>query len=325
MKNIIPFTIAAALAASGISQAQGTPDPAFSKPSGYVTQDLIQGFNMLGINLQSSPVASGSFSTVGSGTASDSTKDFTALLAAGSIYILEVTGGSQAGAISEVVSWSGAELTTSDNMALSGIVATDSYVLRKAPTLEEVFGTSNSVLAKSNSVVNADVVWVANGPSQYIRYFQNNAGAWRNASNPGFAPNTPLIYLDGIFIQKKSAGTVSLTVTGEVKTQSVKAQIAQGFNLLGTVYPAGSTLQNIGLESVLVKSNSVVNADVVWLSDGAGGYTRYFLNNAGLWRNATTPGFAPDNVPITSGILIQKKSSGSEALVLVPPTFYSNL
>lgn len=319
---LIPITTLVALAASSSLHAQTA---AYSKPSGYVTQPIVQGFNMLGVNLVQPSVATGSFSGVSATQASDSANDFSLVLTAGASYILEIISGTQAGAITEVTSWSVGNLNTSDDLVAAGVQANDQYTLRKAPTLEEVFGTTNSALTKNNSVLNADVVWVANGASNYIRYFQNNTGAWRNATTPGLAPNTPLVYLDGIFIQRKLATPIEIVFTGEVQTRSVQTTVGQGFNLLSTVYPAGSTLQNIGLDTVLAKNNSVLNADVVWLANGAGGYTRYFLNNTGAWRNATVPALVTEPVPITSGILIQKKTVGSTPLLLTPPASYANL
>lgn len=321
MKTLIPLTALAALIATSSISAQ---TPAFSKPSGYVTQDIVQGFNPIGFTLQLGPTTSGSFTAVAESTVSDSTKDFSTVLVSGALYTLEVTNGSAVSQIIEIGSWSGANLNTAGNLLTAGAVPGDTYVLRKAATLEEIFGTTESVLAKNNAVNNADVVWVPDGAGNYTRFFQNAAGAWRNATTPSLAPNTPVVYLDAVFIQRKSATPVNLVLTGQVKTTPTKSAIIEGFNFISTIYPAGSTLQNIGLDTSLTKNNSVNNADVVWIPNGLGGYTRYFMNAAGTWRNATTPGLAPDNLAITTAIFIQRKSA-STSITLTPPSTYSNL
>jgi hypothetical protein len=321
MKTLIPLSALVALAASSSLFAQ---TPAFSKPSGYVTQTLVQGFNPIGFTLQLPPTTSGTLTAVGTSTVSDSTKDFSTLLTAGALYTLEIGSGTAANQIVEVGSGSGANLNTTGNLQLAGAVIGDSYVLRKAATLEEIFGTTTSVLTKNNSVNTADVVWVPDGLGGYIRYFQNAAGAWRNATTPGLAPNTPVVYVDAVFVQRKTSQSVNLTLTGQVKTTPSKSAIVQGFNFVSTIYPAGATLQNSGLAATLAKNNSVTNADVVWVPDGTGGYTRYFLNGSGVWRNATTPGLAVDPTPITTAIFVQRKV-GSASINLTPPSSYSNL
>lgn len=321
MKYLIPLTAIAAIASSVMVSAQ---TPAYTLPSGYVTQTLVQGFNPIGFTLQQAPTTSGTFTAVGTTSVSDSSKNFTTLLVAGATYTLEITSGNAINQVVEVASGSGSQLNTVDNLVAAGAVIGNDYVLRKAATLEEIFGTTNSVLTKSNAVLTADVVWIPNGTGGYIRYFQNAAGAWRNATVVGLAPNTPVIYLDAVFIERKSATPVDLVTTGQVKTKASKSAIVQGFNFVSTIYPVGATLQNIGLDSTLTKSNAVLTADVVWVPNGLGGYTRYFLNASGVWRNATVVGLAPDPLPITTAIFIQRKTAAT-SVTLTPPPLYSNL
>ena len=82
MKTLIPLTALVALVASNSLYAQ----PAYSKPSGYVTQTLSQGFNVFGFGLVPATTTTGSFTAVSSNSVADSTKDFGALLVAGATY-----------------------------------------------------------------------------------------------------------------------------------------------------------------------------------------------------------------------------------------------
>ena len=321
MKNLIPITLAATFVASGISSAQ---TPAYSKPSGYVTQPLIQGFNPVGFTLQQPITTSGTFTAVSASSTSDSTKNFTSLLVAGATYTLEITSGTAVNQVVEIVSFAGSQLNTVDNLVTAGALNGNSYAIRKASTLEEIFGTTDSVLTKNNSVNNADLVWIPNGSGGYTRYFQNAAGAWRNATSPSLAPNTPVIYLDAAFIQRRAATPVDLVTAGQVITRPSKSAILNGFNFISTVFPVGSTLQNVGLDGSLTRNNSVNNADIVWVPNGMGGYTRYFLNATGGWRNATNPGLVTTDVPITTAIFIQRKTTAT-SITLTPPPAYSSL
>ena len=114
MKTLIPLSALVALAASSSLFAQ---TPAFSKPSGYVTQTLVQGFNPIGFTLQLPPTTSGTLTAVGTSTVSDSTKDFSTLLTAGALYTLEIGSGTAANQIVEVGSGSGANVTINVSVA----------------------------------------------------------------------------------------------------------------------------------------------------------------------------------------------------------------
>ena len=322
MKNLIPLTAIAALVASGISSAQDST-PAYSKPSGYVTQNLEQGFNLIGLTLGPAAETSGTLTAVGATSVTDNGSDFSTNLTAGALYTIEITSGTVSGLVVEVGSWSGDILNTMDDLAASGVIVGDTYRLTKSPTLEEIFGTAASVLKKSNNSSLADILWVPNGSGSYIRYYQNNSGAWRNAAG-GAAPNTPLVFLDGIFLEKKDSGTVLLVMTGQVRVDSTIVTLGEGFNLVGTIFATGSTIQSSGLDATLKRSNNSSLADIVWIPTAPGVYTRYYVNNGGTWRNAAG-GAAPADLPITSAVFIERKDAGIIQVLLTPPAFYSSL
>ena len=316
MKNLIPITLAATFVASGISSAQ---TPAYSKPSGYVTQQLQTGFNLVGLTLHSAPSASGRITALSTTRLSDSSLNFVAQ--ASSIYLLEITSGLGAGLVQEIASTSISTGGINLVQAFPAVAVGDSYLLRKAPTLEETFGTTNSFLQKGATAGAADLIWVPNGSSGYDRYFLNTFDAWRNAAG-GAALNTPIVYLDGFFIQRKGAPT-SFTVTGQVKTNGVSLNITSGFNLVGSAYPVGSTLQNLGFDRTVQKGATAGASDLIWVPKSSGGYDRYFLNTFDAWRNAEG-GAATADLPITSAVFLQRKG-GSANLTLAPPSAYGSL
>ena len=319
MKNLIPITLAATLVASGISSAQ---TPAYSKPSGYVTQEIQPGFNLVGINLVNAPTVSGTLSAVNASSVVVGTTDLSALTV-GALYTLEVTSGVRSGTTVEFSQWSGSTITTVDNLSASGVLVGSNFLLRKAATLEEVFGTTGSVLTRNNNSDSADIIWIPNGSGGYNRFFLNTAGAWRNALG-GAAPNTPIVYLDGLFIQRKGATPVSVVTTGQVKTTLTSISLGTGFNLIGTIFPAGATLQSCGLDAVLARNNNSDSADIVWIPTGSGTYARYFVNGSGVWRN-TLGGAAAANLPLTSSVFVQRKGTGTISATLTPPSTYSSL
>jgi hypothetical protein len=125
-------------------------------------------------------------------------------------------------------------------------------------------------------------------------------------------------------VEKKDAGTVDFVNTGEVKLGGTNYVVSQGFNLIGTTFPAGSTLQNLGLEDDLKKAILAKDADIVWLPTGPGTYDRFFLNTAGAWRNAAG-GTAPVDHPMTSAAFIERKDAGEAAVDTTPPPSYGDL
>lgn len=317
MKTLIPLTALAALVASSSLPAQ---TPAFSKPSGYVTETLQPGFNLIGLTLHSSPLASGTLTEI---TPTAITVSSAISPTPGDFYILEINDGATAGGLQEVPASAitGNVINLTQDLGAMGVNIGDAFSLRKAPTLEEIFGTTNSVLKKAATPGVADLVWLPNGNGGYNRYFLNTLNAWRNAAG-GAAPNVPVVYADGFFVQRKDS-TVDLIITGQVKTTPTKISITPGFNLVGTSYPVGATLQNSGLDGVVKKAATPGVADLIWVPNGNGGYDRYFLNTLNAWRNAAG-GAAPDNVPLKSAIFLQRKDAAAN-INLTPPSSYSSL
>lgn len=334
MKPIIPFALLGALFAVGAASAATTT------PVGYTTQTLLQGFNATGLTLHPSAVASGDFElTAGFGTTlTDS--DTTFAPTAGRLYVLEITSGTLAGSIQEVpaASISGSTITTTQNLEALGLTDGTTYNLRLAPTLEEVFSTtplaSGGVLVASVLPSTADIVWVPTGVGgAYDKYFLSS-GAFRRltgTSTSVLAPNVPLVYADGMLIQKRTTAAASLTVTGEVKKTGTNMPIVQGFNLFSAVAPVGLTLRTAGIEDDITASLLTSTADIVWLQNPSTlAYEKYFRStaNGGEWRALSAPTVALNpavDPPMSSGFYVQRKASTSVTLDLKVPTSYSSL
>jgi len=338
MKTIIPLTALAAFAATAPIHAQ---NPVFSKPSGYVTTSLLQGFNLIGLNLQTPSLASGKFETVTATTLTDT--DVTNYApTSGRTYVLEITSGTIVGSIFEVPAASIAAnvitITTdpvTDLVAL-GLTTNDTYNLRIAPTLEEIFTTvplaqGGLLHAGANDGV-ADNIWLPDGEGGFVRYFL------RGGASPAFrladvgtplAPNVPIIYSDGIYVEKKTATEVDLTITGNVKTVGTTSVIAQGFNAVNIVAPVGLNLFNAGLEDDLQPGANIDVADALWVQLPDLNYKRYF-RRAGNWRDAIAPNTALTQVQLeaitlSGAVLIEKRGLTKSIVDLNVPTNFSDL
>lgn len=341
MKTLIPLTALVALAASSTAFAQ---TPAFSKPSGYTTQTLAQGLNLVGISLQTPSLASGKFETITSTTLTDSQITYAPI--SGRTYILEITSGTQSGSIFEVpaANLSGNTITVTTvpatDLTTLGLTTSDTYNLRVAPSLVDIFTTtpqaSGGVLRATVNVANSDIVWVPIAPGSFERYFLHTDGGYRRVTGTSsFVPvdgnSVPLIYADGVIVQKRQATAASLTIVGEVKLVGTNGVLTRGFNLVNVVAPAGLTLRTANLittPATLASAANVANSDVIWVQKPNLTYDRYYYHNTQGWRDAATNTNLPAQTdPVLSGaIYIQKRTTAVLApLRLAVPSSYSQL
>lgn len=328
MKTLIPPTALVVLFASSSAFAQ---TPAYSKPSGYTTQNLAaNSFNLVGINVQTPPVVAGTLTDVNGANLTDTDVDFTSTLDASRTYVLEIKSGpgTADGTVQDFASWTGNTITLPG--AISGITLGDSYSVRVAPTLGEVF-TGTSITAGFTSL-GADIVWIPNGSGGYAQYWKNSTN-WRqlvagNNSDP-LANDVSLLYIDGILVQKRASAS-SLVLTGEVKTTGSNTVISTGFNPISLVAPAGSTLFNCGLIGDLAAAFTALGSDVVWVPTGPNTYDKYALRAPapGTWYklNASDSFEASPaaDIELPPTILIQRRTAGKVITLDVPPS-YSDL
>jgi hypothetical protein len=321
MKSLLSQVLLVALAATATSFGQ---TEAKTKPVGYesITLNANQ-FNVVGLRLQGATVASGTLETIGTSSVTDNEGSFASILNAAKTYILEITSGTLSGLTVEATWTSGNVLNTPDNLQQAGIATGTSYNLRPALTLEEIFGTTNSVLTRGFNSASADIIWIPNGVGGYSRYFLHSTNVWRDAASNTNTPNVAVVYTDGLLIEKKGS-PATLTLSGEVKINGSTVPVVTGFNVISTIYPAGVELQNFGLEDDLQAGFNSASADIVWVPNGSGGYDRYFRHSTGVWRNAETNVNLPGPVSLGSAILLERKG-GATSLDVTPPSTYSNL
>jgi hypothetical protein len=321
------YTYSLLLAAAASGMALGA-ETAYTTPVGYTTTTLKQGFNNVGITVHSATKAAGDLEVISAGSVQDTSAGVnftTSLGATGVIHILEITSGPAVGVVSEISSWTTDTITTVDNLVTAGVVAGNTYRIRKAPTLEEIFTTNTTTgPLTAGTATTADLVYVPTGvPGQYTLYFLSGAGAFRSVSPAAAAPNVPLVYLDGLFVQRKAAGTKDLVVSGEVKPEKAAGKLVTGFNYLGTVFPVGSTVQNSGLENYLL-AGTATTADLIYVPTATPGqYTLVFRSGAGTWRTVSPAAVAP-TIDLTGAIFIERKGAAGPYAINAPSTWQLN-
>ncbi len=323
MKPFLPYSLLAAAAFCGAALGQ----TATTTPVGYTTQNLVANqFNLVGLNLHNSQLASGTISAVGASSVTVEGVDFDSLLTDGRTYVLEIHEGPQAGTVHEILTWNGDQLDTQEDLGTAGVEAGQSYSLRLAPTLEEIFGTgSDSVLTRALNANTADIVWLPDGTGGYDRYFIHSTGQVRIAGTTTPAPDVPVIYADGLIVQKRNAAA-ELVVSGEVKTSGTTNLAVPGFNILSTVAPVGLTLFTSGIAGDIAQALNPNTADIVWVQQPDATYKKYFRHSSGSWRDVDAPTVAlAEDVPLPSAVIIQRKGASPTAVSLDVPESYANL
>jgi len=326
----IKSLLALALLAPGALFAQTT---AKTTPVGYHTETLVSGqFNLVGMNVHSPVISSGVISAEAADKVTVAGVDFTALLTSGATYVLELPDGT----IQEITSWTATELSTPQD--ISGFItpATTTFKLRKAKTISEIFGATNTAGLQATDAFDseaADLVYVQNASAGFDRYFYSNlegAEGWFNASDFSGANDIPVVYTDSLLLLRRGATDLDVVFSGEVKKEPTSYALLGGqFNYLSTVYPAGITLANSGLATSLTPTDAFdsESADLVYIQNATAGYDRYFYSNlegAEGWFNASDFSTA-DTTPIKSGLIVLRRGAATTALLTPEASIYSTL
>ena len=315
MNRISSITFLAALAASGVVAGA----PAYTTPVGYTTETIKAGlYNVFGVTLQNPVIISGNFEAVAGKILTDTGSGFGGQLVAGQTYILEITSGGLSGAIQEITSFSGDTITTPQDLSASLSVGT-TYKLRKAKTIGEIFGNANEAGLLTGSATTADILWVPDGAG-FQKYYYTNASppfvtaGWKNtATGNTNQSSAPIVYTDGLMLQRRGATDLNLVISGELKVTNTIVAIDQPYTYVGGVYPSGVTLANSGLSSSLAHG-SITTADVIWVPNGAGAFFKYYYANAAPpfttagWKRSDTGNTDQSTAALTSAFYIEKRT-----------------
>lgn len=320
MTTLKSVAIAVGLASSAFGQAT-------SPVVGFVTEDLVTGFNPIGVTLHQPILTTGTFEselTDSEGNFSTSLDNFDEVT-----YLLEITSGPQSGAVAIIDSATDTTLTLSSELGAGNA----DYSIREAATLNDLFGGQVSGGIQPTAA-NVDTIFVqrlgGDGFDQYFFSTFQGANEFRLTTS-AFAPaarDAVVFYPDALFIDVGDTSlTESVTIAGSLKTTGTVVSAETGFNFVAAAAPAGLTLGNSGFESFLTQSLQSTTADLVFVSTGGSNFTQYFFssfaNNPG-WR-LTTAAFGADQsaVPLSSAMFIQRRGASTAGVANVPPFFSS--
>ena len=201
-------------------------------------------------------------------------------------YYLEIISGPWAGLTTDIISSIGVtkSLVLDDDLS-TFLTGGEEYRVRKHRTIGDVFGPNNLAGLKAGTALSSsDEVRIFNPVTQgFLSYYYNSASqGWRSGTNTvSDAAGTQLYLEQGLVIARKAKGTITLVLTGAVKTGPTLIPIGPSSNLCANMYPAGTlTLGNSGLytgnsTSGLVGAAKASNADEVQIWNGST-LRRYF-------------------------------------------------
>ena len=307
---------------------------AFTKPVGYRTETITAGvFNLISSELGNAVAAAGELTAVAGAKATDDNADFTTSLPtdAGQTYVMQITGGNQAGLVSEVASVDDANnVTAADDLGAAGVAAGATYEIRRAKTLSDLFGAANEAGLTSGAEGTADIIWLPDGAGGFVRYYysQSFLGAgWRAVGDAVTdQKNVPIVYTDAFFIQSRAAANKDIVLVGHVPTAPATVPLLKGFNFSSRIVPVGQTLATAALEGQVL-GGAEGTADIIWVADGQGGYARYYFSESFLgngWRAVGDAVTDQKDKALSSGIIIQRRGDPKNVTIGVP-AFYADL
>lgn len=334
-------------AALALLVGSATAQEVFTKPVGYETLTVNNGFNYLGLRLHEPTVTAGAAVAVDGATvtvpdgvagALDESKN----------YLFEVVEGDAAGAVLRVITTDPVNNTLMVSDTIDGdFFAGERFIIRPVATLASVFGAANEagLDAGSGGPVGADQVWIPNADSGgFDKFYYDNfnfnslSPTWTNVDTgvPVRADFTHFVYTDGIIILGAGTDGNTVSVIGEVKLGDTSYALYQGFNYISSVTPVGATLATMFgevNEAGLAQGNGgPVGADQVLIPNGSG-FSKYYYDAFNFQSFAPTWSDVDSGLPVdattislddVSGLVILNNGDAKQ-VVGTAPSFYNSL
>ena len=225
-------------------------------------------------------------------------------------FFLELTSGTDVGAMIPILSNDSSSVTLSESVA-SYIATNDTIKIRPLHTLDSLF-PGGAPLKTGVSVAAADEVFIYDATRQAaLSYFYHSTqNGWRRGSTAN--GNRPILPHQSIYINHKAAAT-TLRFSGAVKMGTTGIDIIRGYNFVPNPFPVAYSLSlsnlftgdaNTGMKAGV----SSAAADLVTIYGGSGAPKTYFYHSAsGQWRTGTTNSNSVV-IPVGGSLLIHRKA-----------------
>ena len=303
-KNQITVAFASALVlASSMAYAQ-LP---VSRTAGVELTSLSTGFQFVAFQFANEPVARGTVTNI---SGNDLTLDTGAI---GSLTngVARVASGPSTGQVMSITGTSGSTITVDDvSVATIDDDLTQIEVL-ELETLDSAFPGGGD-LATAGTPGNADQLYLIDGGSLLVAYYNSTAGEWRDAGDES-AVGSVALPLNGSFLVNGSPTPGDLIASGIAPSGDQIVDFTAGnFTFVGSPYESGLTLGD--LTSSVTAAGTPGNADQIYYVD-AGSLIVAYRNTAGEWRNAGDESTLADSSAIGEAFLVLGAVDGSFTFV----------
>lgn len=308
-------------------------ETAYSTPCGYIQTELYAkktGYLGLGVHpealmqhtLQEENVTfSGSNVTI-----TDPDVNFQDLMDEKSAYILVLHFGDEALALplnrdgwkKPGSCWEKNKIVVDDKL-LSNLVKDnkkpESYILRKARTLNDVLGSTNQFGLKSGSAISADTVNIFNSATTQLAIYYDGS-EWRRRGSMDGIGGMPVFSHEPLTITRKSGDDVTAVVIGEVSMKHQKLVVPMFNSLLHTRLPLAQTLAETALE---LPDDAIVNIPI-----GDKNAMVKVVRQDGAWKRYDNRQQDVSNIPFHGAFSVYYESSKTPAHITVSNKHFTN-
>jgi uncharacterized protein (TIGR02597 family) len=338
------LTVILSLGAFALVAAQVAQADVYTDPVGFITLTALGTQNtpganpyltQLGLGMTQVPTSRGN-ATAGAAfqvnvNASLTAGQFNKTADGNFAYFIEITSGSNAGLMDDIVSNDTVSVYTADDLT-SYLGAGTTYKIYPHWTIGTVFGPANQAgfLGGSSAGAADNInVWNPNTQSYSVYYFKTGGlggTGWRSASSTTINTTNIVLYIDqGLFIARRTTGDVTNKLVGAVKLgTTISPVVTNGSTFAANVFPAGqpfgtSTLYTGSPATGLAGGSSAGAADNVdvW-NPATQSYIVYYYKTGGLggtgWRSgaSTTIDASTNAIPLGSvGLIVRRAGNPS--------------
>ena len=234
-------------------------------------------------------------------------------------YILEVLDGRYIGLVAYIRSNSGNTFTIDEvSLPTDGLLVGSKYAIRKDWTIQTLFGpaSASSPLASGASTGSGDVIniWSQKAQSYSSFYIRLSSGvySWRDAIGNA-AEHTRIPYGQGVQVVKRSPGSGTLTLSGELRTSRLRRDLLAGKTaLVANLSPSPTTLGAMDIS--IARGNSTAASVVkIWNTAGSGSWVPYYRKvSDGRFYN--TIGALSENQVIGAGKVVQVVNKSTDQI-----------
>ena len=242
-------------------------------------------------------------------------------MTSGVTYILTIEDGDYIGLTAPITAYTASTVTIDATLPAGAILSNIRYSIRPDWTISTLFGPANATqIGSSTSYGNGDTIQVFNPVSQRLEgYYRYRTGtsqanyqyAWLSSAGVA-ADNARIPFGEGFIINKFSASTLNLRLSGELRQSRARKEVLGNskLTLVANPNPFPLKLKNCGI--IIGQATSVAGDNLHFLNPATGRFISYWKNsgNGGKWYDAAGNLAEETVIPAGSSVILQRKAAG---------------